>query len=172
MNSAVALLPWRAFGAVESAERIIDASDRIGHAEFMIGDALIMISDEHPEIDVLGPQSLGGSTSALVLTVEDADAAFEQAVAAGAAVVRPLKNEPYGRTGKLVLAHHRFRCTPGSGVRRGAFRSPPTRPAAARDTARTSPAITHGGPKSFAPGLAPSPQLAGGSPCHYRRKPS
>ncbi|MGE0540621.1 MAG: VOC family protein [Dehalococcoidia bacterium] len=91
----------RAFGAVETAERIIDAGGRIGHAEFMIGDVLIMISDEHPEIDVLGPLSLGGSSSALVLTVEDADAAFERAVAAGTTVVRPLKDEPYGRTGKL-----------------------------------------------------------------------
>jgi PhnB protein len=92
----------RAFDAVETAERIIDATGRIGHAEFMIGDVLMMISDEHPEIDVLGPQSLGGSTMALVLTVEDADAAFERAVAAGATVLRPLTNEPYGRTGKLA----------------------------------------------------------------------
>ncbi len=100
----------RAFGAVESSARIVDASGRIGHAEFMIGDALIMISDEHPEIDVLGPQSLGGSTSALVLTVDDADAAFAQAVSAGATVIRPLKDEPYGRTAKLAdpFGHVRF----------------------------------------------------------------
>lgn len=92
----------RAFGAVETAERIIDETGRIGHAEFTIGDVLIMISDEHPEIDVRGPQSLGGSSIALVLSVDDADAAFGQAVSAGATVIRPLKDEPYGRTGKLA----------------------------------------------------------------------
>ncbi|MGH2602498.1 MAG: VOC family protein [Dehalococcoidia bacterium] len=92
----------RAFGAVETGERIVDSSGRVGHAEFTIGDARIMISDEHPEIDVRGPQSLGGSSSALVLQVEDPDAIFNRAVAAGATVVRPLKDEPYGRTGKLA----------------------------------------------------------------------
>lgn len=103
-KSAAAAIDFygEAFGAVETEERMIDPSGRIGHAEFTIGDAPIMISDEHPEIDVLGPQSLGGSTPALVLMVDDPDALFERAVAAGATVLRPLKDEPYGRTGKLA----------------------------------------------------------------------
>lgn len=102
-NAAGALRFYaEAFGAIETEDRIVDQSGRIGHAEFVIGDALIMISDEHPEIDVLGPQSLGGSTSALVLAADDPDVLFDQAVAAGATVLRPLTDEPYGRTGKLA----------------------------------------------------------------------
>ena len=91
-----------AFGATESSERHIESDGRVGHAEFTIGDAQIFISDEFPEIGVRGPQSLGGASSSIVLEVEDADAIFNQAIAAGATVVRPLKDEPYGRTGKLA----------------------------------------------------------------------
>ncbi|HET7853150.1 MAG TPA: VOC family protein [Candidatus Methylomirabilis sp.] len=91
-----------AFGATESSKRYIESDGRVGHAEFTIGDAQIFISDEFPEIGVRGPQSLGGASSSIVLEVEDADAIFNQAVAVGATVVRPLKDEPYGRTGKLA----------------------------------------------------------------------
>lgn len=91
-----------AFGAIESSERYIEADGRVGHAEFTIGDAQIYISDEFPELGVRGPQTLGGASSSIVLEVEDADAIFNQAIAAGATVVRPLKDELYGRTGKLA----------------------------------------------------------------------
>lgn len=92
----------KAFGATESSKRYIESDGRVGHAEFTIGDAQIFISDEFPEIGVRGPQSLGGASSGIVLEVDDADAIFNQAVAAGATVVRPLKDETYGRTGKLA----------------------------------------------------------------------
>ncbi|MGQ0550400.1 MAG: VOC family protein [Armatimonadota bacterium] len=92
----------KAFGATESSERYVESDGRVGHAEFTIGNAQIFISDEFPEIGVRGPQSLGGASSSVVLEVQNADAIFNQAVAAGATVVRPLKDEPYGRTGKLA----------------------------------------------------------------------
>src|SRR5689334_7257101 len=66
----------RAFGAVELAGRWTDLEGRIGHAELAIGDAHVMLSDEYPEIDVRGPRTRGGPTSALVLAVDDADAVF------------------------------------------------------------------------------------------------
>jgi len=91
----------RDFGAVEAGERYVGDDGRVGQAELEFGAARIAISDEHPEIDVRGPQSLGGASSALILAVADADSVFARAVAAGATVVRPLKDEPYGRTGKL-----------------------------------------------------------------------
>ena len=43
---------------------------RVGFAELQIGDARLMISDEYPEIDVLGPQSRGGTTVGLVINLE------------------------------------------------------------------------------------------------------
>jgi PhnB protein len=45
----------------------------------------------------------------MVMVVEDPDAAFERAVAAGAAVVQPVGDQPYGwRVGRIVdpFGHH------------------------------------------------------------------
>jgi len=46
-----------------------------------------MLSNEFPEMDARVPQSLGGSPVSIRLYVENADAIFNQAVAAGAKVV-------------------------------------------------------------------------------------
>lgn len=90
-----------AFGATERY-RYVDDSGRIGHAEFEIGDSVLYLSDEWPEMKVLSPASLGGNSVSLSLAVNDADAAFARAIKAGANVERPLKDEPYGRSGTLV----------------------------------------------------------------------
>jgi PhnB protein len=101
-----------AFAATQTGDFYQEESGRIGHAELLFGDALIMLSDEHPEIDVLGPQSRGGSTAAIVLQVEDADAVFNRAIAAGATATKPLRDEPYGRTGEVKdpYGHRWFIC--------------------------------------------------------------
>ena len=92
----------KAFGATELF-RMADPSGRIGHAEIQIGDSRIMLADEHPEMGVRGPLTLGGTSSSLVIYVADVDARFQQAVAAGATVTRPLKDQFYGdRTGTLT----------------------------------------------------------------------
>jgi PhnB protein len=85
----------KAFGATELF-RMPDPSGRIGHAEIKIGDSPIMLADEHPEMGVRGPQSFGGSAVSILLYVEDVDACFSQATAAGATVTRPLKDQFYG----------------------------------------------------------------------------
>jgi PhnB protein len=76
---------------------------KLGHANLKINGGDIMLSDEFPEAvtGVRSPQSLGGTTSTITLAVDDADAWFERARSAGAQVVRPLKDEFYGRSGKL-----------------------------------------------------------------------
>jgi PhnB protein len=92
----------KAFGAVELF-RMPDASGKIGHAEMKIGDSPIMLADEHPEIGYRSPQSWGGTPVSIVLYVPDVDTVFNQAVAAGGKVSRPLKNEFYGdRSGTLT----------------------------------------------------------------------
>jgi PhnB protein len=91
----------KAFGATV-VMRLVEPSGRIAHAEIQIGKAIIMLCDEYPELDHLGPQSRGGSTVGLHLLVEDVDAFFSRAVAAGATTVNPVKDEFYGeRTCKL-----------------------------------------------------------------------
>ena len=90
----------RAFGAVE-VMRLAEPSGKLVHGEFMIGDALVMVAEENPEYN-RSPQTLGGTSVILNVYVPDVDALFERAVAAGAKVVFPLKNQFYGdRCGRL-----------------------------------------------------------------------
>jgi PhnB protein len=92
----------RAFGATELF-RLTEPSGRIGHAEIKIGPATLMLSDEYPENGIRGPRALGGTTFCMHLHVDDADAAFERAVTAGAAVIRPLQDQFYGERSGTVL---------------------------------------------------------------------
>ena len=85
----------RAFGATELF-RMADPSGKIGHAEIRIGDSAVMLADEFPEMGAVSPQTAGGSSVGLYLYVENVDALAAQAVAAGATVERPVKNEFYG----------------------------------------------------------------------------
>ena len=49
-----------------------------------------------------GPKTLGGAGVSLLLYVDNVDARFEQAVAAGGKVLRPVKDQFYGdRSGTL-----------------------------------------------------------------------
>jgi PhnB protein len=93
----------QAFGALETS-RITDDDGRIGHAELLIGGARVFVSDEYPEIGVLSPATVGGSPVMVVIEVENVDVLFNQAVAAGAKVDRPLINRFDGalRNGKLI----------------------------------------------------------------------
>lgn len=92
----------KAFGATELL-RMPDPSGKIGHAEIKIGDSPIMLADEFPERGILSPQSIGGSPVSILLYVENVDAVFNQAVAAGAKVTRPLQDQFYGdRMGGLT----------------------------------------------------------------------
>ena len=91
----------RAFGAKERM-RMRQPDGRIGHAEVQIGDSRIMLADEFPEMDARSPKSVGGSPVSIMLYVEDVDAVFKQAIAAGAREVRPVADQFYGdRLGSL-----------------------------------------------------------------------
>lgn len=92
----------RAFGAVELF-RLTEPSGKIGHAELRFGSTVMMLADEYPDFGALAPPSIGGSPVKMHLAVEDADAAFARAKAAGAVELRPLTDEFYGeRSGLLV----------------------------------------------------------------------
>jgi PhnB protein len=104
LNDAARALDFykRAFGAQEIA-RMDGPGGKIGHAEIKIGDSMIMLADEMPGGGgCRSPQSLGGTTSGVVLYVENADAVFNQAVSAGAQVEMPLADMFWGdRYGRL-----------------------------------------------------------------------
>ncbi|MGH2980640.1 MAG: VOC family protein [Solirubrobacterales bacterium] len=82
-------------GATERM-RMEGPSGKIGHAELEIGNSVIMLADEHPEIDALGPKSVGGTPVSLHVYVEDADGVFESAIEAGARALRPVEDKFYG----------------------------------------------------------------------------
>jgi PhnB protein len=65
------------------------------HAVIQIGDSILMMGDERPGM-AKSAETLGGSPISLYVYVQDADAAFKQAVAAGAAVVMPMMDMFWG----------------------------------------------------------------------------
>ena len=92
----------KAFGAIE-IYRLANPGGKIGQAEILIGTSRIMLADEFPEMNVKGPQSLEGTSVSFLIYVEDVDARFDRAIAPGATVLRPLKDQFYGdRSGTLA----------------------------------------------------------------------
>ena len=102
-NAAAALDFYKkAFGAVELM-RFPGPGGKLMHAEIKIGDSPVMLADEMPEEGHVGPQTLGGAAVSLMLYVENVDARFAQAIAAGATVKRAVADQFYGdRTGTLA----------------------------------------------------------------------
>ena len=96
------------------------------HATIQIGDSIIMMGDGMPQCQ--SAETLGGSPISLYVYVPNADAAFKQAVAAGATVTMPVADmfwgdragnikDPFGYT--WMIATHTQDLTPEQ-VRKGA----------------------------------------------------
>jgi PhnB protein len=95
-----------AFGAGELF-RIDDASGAVV-ARLSVEGAEFWVADESPENLNFSPESLGGGSVRMVMTVEDPDAAFDRAVRAGATVVWPVGDQYGWRLGRIVdpFGHH------------------------------------------------------------------
>jgi len=96
-----------AFGATELFK--IEAPDGAIVAQLAVGASDFWVADESPEHKNFSPETLGGATTRMVLTVDNPDALHAQAVAAGAAEVRPVQDQDYGwRVGRVVdpFGHH------------------------------------------------------------------
>jgi PhnB protein len=75
----------------------------VGHAELKIGNSVIMLSDENPQWGTKGPHTLGGSATSLHVYVENVDSVVQKALAEGAQLHRPVKDQFYGdRSGSVV----------------------------------------------------------------------
>jgi PhnB protein len=90
-----------AFGATETMR--FATGSGIAHAEIMIGDSLIMLAEEWPEGGRLSAETLGKSPVTMALDVPDADAFAARAVAAGAKLASPIKDQFYGRREGVLL---------------------------------------------------------------------
>jgi PhnB protein len=103
IDGAAEAIRW--YGEALGAEEVLrlPMGDRIAHAEIRIGDSMIMLSDEWPDMGKLSPKSRGGATSALMIYLEDADSAFQRAIAAGATQEQPVQDQFYGdRSGSIT----------------------------------------------------------------------
>ncbi|PWF47926.1 VOC family protein [Massilia glaciei] len=85
----------KAFGAIDGG-RLKGTDGKLMHGEIRIGDSSIMLVDENPEWNMRGPLALGGTPITLHMYVENVDAAFERAVAAGCAPTMPVADMFWG----------------------------------------------------------------------------
>ena len=107
-NGAEAVAFYKAaFGASELFKIEDDNGSVV--AQLSVGKSDFWVADESPEHKNFSPETLGGATTRMVLTVDDPDAVFAEAVAAGAKVVWPVEDQPYHwRVGRVVdpFGHH------------------------------------------------------------------
>lgn len=85
----------KAFGAVELM-RVPGPGGKLMHASVQIGDSQLFLVDEFPQWGSVGPKALPNSPVTIHLQVEDADAVFAKAVAAGCTVTMPLDDAFWG----------------------------------------------------------------------------
>jgi PhnB protein len=77
-------------------------------SQLSVGDGAFWVADESPEHANFSPESVGGSTTRMLLVADDPDAAIERAVAAGATLVYPAADEHGWRLGRIrdPFGHH------------------------------------------------------------------
>jgi uncharacterized glyoxalase superfamily protein PhnB len=93
----------QAFGAVELGRMAAPDDKRLMHAMLRIGDSALMLNDEFPEMGGKGPLKIGGTPVTVHLYVEDCDAVYGRAIAAGATAVMPPADMFWGdRYGRLT----------------------------------------------------------------------
>jgi PhnB protein len=95
-----------AFAAVEVFR--IDSDTGAVVAQLSVEGAGFWVADESPDHKNFSPESLGGGTVRMILTVDDPDAMFARAVAAGATSVTPVAEQYGWRLGRVVdpFGHH------------------------------------------------------------------
>lgn len=85
----------KAFGAEEHFRAKRPGEESIMHAEVKIGDSMVELADANPEYPAM--------PSTLLLRVDDPDAVYNRALEAGATVMQPIADAPYGSRGGTVL---------------------------------------------------------------------
>jgi len=90
------------FDALELVRRP-GPDDKVAHAALRINGVMIMIEGEWPTLSSRSPQADGSSPVIIYVYVEDVDSTIEKAVAAGARILLPVKDQFWGdRTGRII----------------------------------------------------------------------
>ena len=95
-----------AFGAIE-VYRVEDPGGAVV-SRLSLDGAEFWVSDESPEHANFSPESLGGGSVHMILTVPDPDAVFARALSAGARAIGAVEESHGWRVGRVVdpLGHH------------------------------------------------------------------
>lgn len=83
------------FGAQETL-RLTEPSGKIGHAELKLGSAILMLAEEFKEYGIVAPGGGTETSFTIHLHVENCDAMFDRAIAAGAKAIREPQDQFYG----------------------------------------------------------------------------
>jgi uncharacterized glyoxalase superfamily protein PhnB len=103
-NDAPAAISWlcAAFGFVE-VFRTPEEGPFVLHAQLALGKNLIMVGTVRPDDGIVSPKALGAATQMLAVYVEDPDAHFKRARAAGANILAGPYNTDFGSREYHVL---------------------------------------------------------------------
>jgi len=83
------------FGFVELFS-VPESGPIVRHAQLKLGTNVIMLGSVRPDENMASPQSLGATTQALCVYVDDLEAHFERARLAGAEIVSQPKDTDFG----------------------------------------------------------------------------
>ena len=117
---SISLAPWL---SVRNGSRAVEfyksafGANEIYHIENPAGEVVsrlsvegaeFWLSDESPEHGNFSPESLGGCSVKMILTVPDPDSMFARAIAAGAQPMHPVQDGHGWRMGRVVdpFGHH------------------------------------------------------------------
>ena len=103
-RDARAAIRWlcAAFGFVERC-CIPEDGPFVRHAQLQLGENIIMLGSVRPDDGIASPQALGAATQMLAVYVNDPDAHFERANAAGAKILYPPKDTDFASREYHVL---------------------------------------------------------------------
>ena len=102
-RDAPALIDWleRAFGF--KRRLVVPGEDgTVAHAELSFGDGVVMVGSAKRERGWVSPRDLPALNQVISVSVDDPDAHYARAKAAGAEIVQELKDEHYGSRGYMA----------------------------------------------------------------------
>jgi PhnB protein len=89
--------------AADELSRVPLPDGRLLSVELRFGDSTVRLTDEFPELDVVSPQTIGGTAVVLHLSTGEVDALWQRALDAGAEVLHPLADQFWGnRQGQIA----------------------------------------------------------------------
>ncbi len=92
----------KAFGAIELSRRVGHAGEVV-HATLKIDDDMFMVHGQYPHLKSVAPSSDGSSPVVIYLYIDDVDSVIDRAVRAGAQILLPPADQPWGdRVGRVM----------------------------------------------------------------------